>query len=257
MSETIRKRIGEALILTVYVVFDFRDEWPKNHIFALTLAVIAFSSILLIEFRCKIWAIATTMLIVIAAVILLAAPPVVPEETEYHGWLVPANDPTPPNKCIKQKTNQANTLLMLFGGTGVFMNGDQRFEVLNIGGHDTIDVQKSHFGLLVNVDLLDAYGNLAMRIEDNEFHVIPGQTSFSKRPDRSTLLVNGKNGDELFWVRYLNPQTVQIRGVFHKVGDETPILVTNDKVTIGKAPTGLPPCFMILAPVPGTAITFN
>jgi hypothetical protein len=255
-DETIRKRIGEALILTVYVVFDFRDEWPKNHISALILGVIAISSILLIELRWKKWAVVTIVLVITAAIILRLSPPVLPEETDYHGWLLPANDPVPKTACTPQGDDAHNMgwFFVTLAGGGVYTHTD-KLDAITIGDHPTIRMERGPQGLLVDVDMLNANGALLVRIEKNEWRVIPTQAAYVRRPDRSTLVAYDLSGREMLWLRYMNPGLIKIRGTFYKVGDPTPIVVSDDAIQMHQgiglymAPmntlVGFVPCFIV------------
>jgi hypothetical protein len=73
---------------------------------------------------------------------------------------------------------------------------------------------------------------LVARIEDNEFHAIQAEISYSKRPDRSTLIVYAKFGDQIFWVRFLNPTTVQFLGKFYRQNG-LPVIIDKDAMHIG------------------------
>lgn len=213
-DEKIRKRIGEALILTVYVVFDLRDEWPKNHISALILGVIAISSILLMELRWKKWAVATTALVIIAAIILRVAHPVLLEETESHGWLLPANDSTPPNGCDRDPI-PADAVLFIAGTNAAWTTAQGKSDVFKLGGIDTLSVERDGSRLSFDADIYSDTGNLAVRIEHNEFHLISGEYSYQQRNEnRSELIVFDKKGRNMLDVYYANPNTVLVRGFF-------------------------------------------
>jgi hypothetical protein len=178
-----------------------------------------------------------------------------PPETEAHGTLVPANDPLPAAPCPAARPTVQGWLTILLGPASVRAKDDTKLTILRIGDRNAITMAKGETGITINADVFDENGALEARIEDNEYRVIPGRTSYSKRPDRSTLVVYDVRGDELLWIRYLNSEAVKFRGVFHMIGDPTPIVVADDHMVLGSArlhipfvPEGVPfaPCMLIV-----------
>ena len=72
---------------------------------------------------------------------------------------------------------------------------------------------------------------------------IPGFSPPS-RPDASTLIVSDDQGRETFFARYLNKNTVRIRGTF-RCGDTKPVVIGNDDVVIGGRPTLRKACVVL------------
>lgn len=232
-GEKIRKRIGEALILLIYLLFDFRDEWPKSHALALIAGVIGICAIALMEMTWRRWSIFAIAATVIAAIVFAAAPAEVPEETAYHGWLLPAADPFPDdNTCTPKGTKQnIDWVDVLLSRGGVVTHADN-LTVLQIGERPVIRMERSQRGLSVDVDMVNASGALVARIEKNEWHATPSQIAYTVRPDRSTLAVYDLNGRELLWLRYMNRTAVKIRGLFYNPGHETPVTITDKDIAV-------------------------
>jgi hypothetical protein len=164
---------------------------------------------------------------------IFTASPILPEETEIHGWLLPASDDTPHNSCGMIGIGK-DQLLVIAGSNAIVNRGTQKFRALTVGSCPVISFDRNQEGSAIDADVFDESGILVARVESNEFHLVPGKYSYGNRPDRSTLTVFDREGNELLAIRYLNPSTIQIRGVFACKGSE-PIMVTDDAVmTVGR-----------------------
>lgn len=163
-----------------------------------------------------------------------------PEETELHGWLLPANEATPANGCDNkpggpswnsQRTPPHGSILFLAGTNGAWTTSDGKSTVLQVGTCLSVSVEREGSQLAFDADVFDRSNELIARIEQNEFHLIAGKYSYQSRPNRSTLIVFDKHGDPLFVVWYLNPTTVKFSGVF-VCSDKTKVLITNDAIIL-------------------------
>ena len=154
-------------------------------------------------------------------------------EVEITGLLEPGNDPTPPNGCDPRPNLPPemrlppDALKVLIGDNGIAHSGMGRFTALRIGQCDVLGMERTSAGIGVYADLFDADGRHIAAVTNNALHVLTGETiSMSRRGDLSTLVVTKAgwpwwiswllgNGDaELLYVHYLNPTTVQARGIF-------------------------------------------
>jgi hypothetical protein len=100
---TIAQRIGEFLILTIFLVFDILEFWNRNHLITIFLAGIGILALGLLDgilLPQRPWRIISIVafLTVLGALIDLIAPAIPPPEP-WRGWLQPANEPTPENAC--------------------------------------------------------------------------------------------------------------------------------------------------------------
>jgi hypothetical protein len=158
-----------------------------------------------------------------------------PVETDYHGWLRPANDPTPSTACTPDSATAQGWFLMTVAGGGVYtLAPTGKLIAIAIGDQPTVVLERSDNGLLLDVDMLNKSGALAVHIEHNEWRAMPSQMSYQKRPDPSTLVVYDVGGKEMLWVRYMNPNTVKIRGTFYKLGDAEPIVISDSAIQLGR-----------------------
>jgi hypothetical protein len=171
----------------------------------------------------------TAVLCVFCSIIYFVAPPILPEETETHGWLLPANEPTPPNGCDSMAPPK-EAILFLFGSNGVWSTSNEKIHVFTLGSCPVLSMQHKAHRLLIDADLFDNSGNLVVRITKNEFNLVSGQYSYGERSeDRSTIAVHDRQGNEVFYIRYVNPAVARVRGEF-SCRDGTTAIITDDRV---------------------------
>ena len=133
-----------------------------------------------------------------------------------HGWLVAADDPTPPNPC---RSVPQNALLVMLGSNTVY--GTQFPQhVLMLKNDRILDLNRDGKGRVsVSTDLYDEKGDIVVEIKENKFTVANDAFEIS-RPDLSTLSVTIKHKKErVLDIRYLNPRAVQISGIFRHPDD--------------------------------------
>jgi hypothetical protein len=219
---SIGKRVGEFLILAIYLAIDAVELWHRSHFWSLVAALAGVIALLLLDggFTRKQIGISAVVAIMACVAIYLTAPLEPPEETEIHGWLQPANEPIPKeNACIRSGDVQAarpNGLLFSLGRSGMWFprkSGGKR-PLLTVGACALISAEFEDGAMLFNADIYDLNHELIARIERNEFHLVPGKLSFQKRPDRSTLQVYDKEGKLLLSVHFGNKDWVQVAGTF-------------------------------------------
>jgi len=117
---------------------------------------------------------------------------------------------------------------------GIVVGRDEtdKISVVQCGDHgDLMRVKYTPKGLLVDADVFDSRGYLIARITDNEFHLVSGQYSYPDRPDLHTLVVHDRKGQhDLLSVNYLNPSTVEVRGIFFCPDNPTKVVLDEDGV---------------------------
>ena len=196
---------------------DFTFLWPESPLWAL-LALAAVLILILIYELTVIGSAATRVALFVVMFFMLAGGtywvigPNLPIETEIHGWLQPANDPMPQTMCGAVRTDE---YILALGSAGYVNKASATLPGIFVGDCQLVTVTRSQNGISVNATLYTEDGEtLAAQIKDNEWSRAPGQTSYSDRPDRSTLAVYDKNGKELLWIKFANLRAVQVRGVF-------------------------------------------
>jgi hypothetical protein len=155
------------------------------------------------------------------------------QETETHGWLVPPNETLDRYPC--KGVSGSNALTILLGrhgiGASVPITDDRRdICVLAIAGcGEVVSMKHGSDGLMFNVTVRNKAGQIVAQVKDNEFHLVQNEISYAEHSDPSTLTVNDPYGNEVFYAHYLNPQLVELRGIFH-CGENRGLLVTDEKV---------------------------
>lgn len=163
------------IALIFYVIADAFG--PLSHFWAIFSGAVVISVRVSAELPIK-WGIAASASIfAIAALVYFVSPPILLEETETHGWLLPANAPTPENGC-DQMPRPTGALLFIAGTNGALTESPDKSTILNVGNSTQL----------------------------NEFHLVSGEYSYQERSrDRSTIGVYNKQGGEMLYVYRLPP----------------------------------------------------
>jgi hypothetical protein len=107
--------------------------------------------------------------------------PNLPEETEIHGWMLPANDPDIPNTC-----NFPSGGISFVMGTNIsWASPKQRVSyILGINKTPLIAAERDGDKIYFDIDVFNENGNLAVRIEKNQFHKLSMQRHTYRRRHR-------------------------------------------------------------------------
>jgi hypothetical protein len=208
---------------------------------------------------------ASAILAIVGGACFYVAQKFVPEKfvPEDNSLLIPAHDPTPKTACTPDDkkgadvTGQGWFFVTVAGGGVMTVTPNERLIAISVDGQPTVVINRSEKGILLDVDMFNPNGALAVRIEKNQWTISATQTFKVTRPDASTLSVVGIRGEELLWVRYMNANTVKIRGAFYKIGDSQPAVITDNSINLGNmklymalTPQPIPfvPCFLAWTP---------
>ena len=201
---------------------DFGFFWPESHGWAL-LALAALLSLPVIYeltvlgFRPFQVAAAVGALFALAGIAYLYIGPIPPPK--YVGWLQPANEPTPPNPCdnMPQQYRLPDMLLLLVGKSGftssptAFVSGwpASGWPAVQIGNCEPISIKTGPNGIMITARFYDRNGNDVGSIKDNGYEISGENIVVDRSGDLSTLVVHGKNRDELLYARYINQSTIR------------------------------------------------
>jgi hypothetical protein len=196
-EHSVGKRIGEFLILALYLAIDAFEIWPHSHLFAVASIPVGVLALMLLDggFSTKKMAIASAVVTALCAALYFSAPEEVRPETENHGWLEPANEPFPSdNSCIASGVPQLRPNGMLFsvGRAGMWFQkkpGGRR-PLLTVGTCTLMAAEFENDRLLFNADIYDLNHELVARIERNEFNLVRDKIAYPSRPDRHTLKIS-------------------------------------------------------------------
>lgn len=150
------------------------------------------------------------------------------KETEFSGVLLPANDPSPPNRC----TPPPPEALSVFYGGSVAWSTHFPLTIVSITGKDLLSVRRDANGLSVWAKIFDAEGKIIADIENNEFTINQNNYFKHKRPDASTLIIYDQYDQPVLNVRFLNPAALRVLGVF-RVKDRAPVIIEENRTLFG------------------------
>jgi hypothetical protein len=115
-------------------------------------------------------------------------------------FLSPGADPVPKDSCRGARAIPKDAVEMLAGGSGLVTAAGKIN--IKIGSCEPFSIAKNVNGLAINANIFDHERKLVANITNNQF-----------------------------FVRYMNPSTIRIRGQFF-CPDEPPVYVTDDSMEI-------------------------
>lgn len=244
MSANIGKRIGEFIVLAIYLAVDAFDIWPRSHLGCLVIAVLGLIGLLLLDggFSGKsiviIGAAATVASIAIFFIVptIGARPddqPIAQDrhapEVEVIGTLQPNAEPTPSNRCPAATSPDAWKIM--FGDSAVQFAEPVEVPLLKVGSCHVLTINRETSGILVTADLFDARGRLVAALKNNEFHALSGERSRVERDHSlSKLIIQNADGAEILYVDYMNKSTVRVRGIFGCPGHSLIAIKDNEPI---------------------------
>jgi len=176
---------------------------------------------------------------------LYLADRLVPQKEEISGALTAGSAKTPLTACASANPPPSRTdLLMIFGGDGVIGRGNGPFVPVRIGTCPALRITRTPAGVMVNAFGFDSDDNVVYRIKENQFGQVIGGFLKGHRPDRSTLVVSDDRGVETLSIRYLNENTVQVRGTF-RCGNTKPVRISTDSIAIAGIPVKKRQCAIL------------
>lgn len=164
-----------------------------------------------------------------AAITFLALTILAPPNLHWTGPLIAAGEPAPQTACGPGD----NSFLMVFGPQAVTARGDGPFMPIQVGTCPALTFERTAKGLTIDAFGYDSDGNVVYRIARNHFEMILRGFLRAQRPDKSTLRIADEQNRESLMVRYLNRDTVIVRGTF-RCGDAPPVTIGDTRIVIGK-----------------------
>jgi hypothetical protein len=148
-------------------------------------------------------------------------------QSETHGELLPAKDPTPPNPCGKIPSD---AIALFLGNSAVFGNTFPH-TVLMVRNENVLSIGKSGPGMTVSAKVFSRDGRIVAQTIDNEFFINPNNFFRRERPDKSTLVVYDQEDRQVLRVRYLNSSAIRILGIFNFPGI-SPVIIDEDQLVL-------------------------
>jgi hypothetical protein len=245
MSPSNRKRLGEFLILLIYLIIEgyglWDISWPIAHFWALFAGVAGFVALLFMDGGLTGSQISIYTVIAIAGCVMIyfVAPPANKTETTVSGSLEPADDPTPRTGCdpSDNPTDQGywgvvggfihfpiarpknpppqNATIVALATDGIIVTKNEKVPVLEIPRCTLLSIENAPNGLLIDAKVYDTSGKLIASVADNNFTAVEGANSHVTREgDLSTLIIRDATFGERLWVHFANRHAVEVRGIF-------------------------------------------
>jgi hypothetical protein len=218
ISPEIRRRIGEGIVLVLYFLIDAVVVWPESRGWAFIFGAVGLSAVLLMELPWRWWIGATVVIAIGSAASYWIIGPAKILDIIVSGSIEPGDSPQSDceRKMLAATPIPQKPMNVLFGDWGITMGGDVTdFPVLAIGQCKVFWVTRDHDDIKINAKLYDEGGNLIAAVKDNVFRGFQGeQTTLDQNHDLTQLTVKERGRGEIFYVRYLNSNTVRFRGIF-------------------------------------------
>ena len=157
-----------------------------------------------------------------------------------EGVLLPGNEPTPPNPCQKRGEIPSDAVILLMGNQAIY-NSTFPHTVLEMSGRNMLSIDKIGMGMTITADVFSADGRIIAELVNNDFYVNPNNY-FKVKHDANSLIVHDQEKNEVLNVRYLNPSTIKIKGIF-RYPNHWPFIIGEDKIILGNHNTLESSCF--------------
>jgi hypothetical protein len=132
-----------------------------------------------------------------------------------EGVLRPGSWPDPPAQTSCPPPPPGALRAFLGSGAGLVWATSDRLVVLSgVDGEEFLAIKRSPDGASVDATVLARDGKLFAQIKDSVFVANPNNTLKRNVPDPSTLEVIDEYGKEVLHVRYLNQDSLSVRGTF-------------------------------------------
>jgi hypothetical protein len=228
---SVGKRIGELLILSIYLIIDVEEVWPKSHFFALLAAVAGVLALLLLGggISKKRSAVIMAIAIVASAAIYLIVPPAHAPTVIVSGELLPGSEPIAQNACDRYGEIPADYMVVLIGGGVYTRPAIGKTPLIQRKEEAVLSVNGTADGIMIDANIYNKGGGLVARLKNNEYRVLTNESSYTEQRDLSTIAVFDSEGAELLFVHYENPKTMRIRGIFAYPGKPT-VTVTDKSI---------------------------
>lgn len=149
-----------------------------------------------------------------------------------EGLLQPTNEPDPPDACPRLPPPPESMKIFLGNTSATWTTGDQT-AALRFGKQEVLSVRRTAKGMAVSAAVFSADGRAVAQIIDNHFYINPNNSFRSERSDPSSLVVYDQKAQEVLRIRYLNPLSVKITGIFYSPKGQL-ILVKEDEILINR-----------------------
>lgn len=148
---------------------------------------------------------------------------------ELHGLLIPANDPRPGYPLPAEIGDDA--VVVFLGDSRLITKG--KVTGIEVMGQKLISVTTGAEGAIaISARVISPANKVVAQITENEFYVNPDNFFRMRRDDWHTLEVVDQVGNQVLYVRYLNPTTIKVLGSFY-IPNQPPTIIAEDHFIAG------------------------
>lgn len=131
----------------------------------------------------------------------------------FVGDLIPGNEPTPPNKCAYPGTDlKVFTVLLgpIAAGSGPFPSN-----IIKLGSDVVLSMNfDPKRRMTISTDIYDRNHDIVVSVDHNRYHVDSSVFEMNKADPSDLSVVIRHDKEQVLHIRYLNPYTISITGVF-------------------------------------------
>jgi hypothetical protein len=156
------------------------------------------------------------------------------EPQPLRAYLIHASDPPPPNACDNLPPNLPidvkSMKVVLLGPIATAYAPTQRnFSLIQIASEDVLTIETAPSGIVLNATLRDEKNQLIAKITKNVFVSYPSK-NYEVRADSHSVLILDSENKIVLYVRYMNPRTIKVLGVF-RVPNRRPVVIEENVAT--------------------------
>ncbi len=146
--------------------------------------------------------------------------------------LFAADDPTP---TIGAFVVPKKALAVFHGKNVAWSSTDMPMSVLTMAGEKMIEITKDRDRdelVISTLKIFDDRNNIIARLDDEDGIWVENSTR-KKRPDKSTLVVFDHSDAEVLRLKFLNPTSIMVTGIFRHARVKQPVVITPDYMQYG------------------------
>ena len=163
----------------------------------------------------------------------------------WQGLLVPSSDRVP-DSCVKVMANTfpmtgilPKPILDVRIGTNEIQCSYLPCNIVRTNRHELLAIEGKPGAITVQAKVLDKDGNIIVSVENSKFYVNPNRTYRPPvRNDKSSLKVFDEAGNAVLDLRYANPQTLIVQGIFHANSGQLMLVDSGDAIHLKSSEIG-------------------
>jgi hypothetical protein len=204
--------------------------WPSDHLLALIVLATFIAMVLIYEMLVRGWPLAPTIGFCVvtyasAWAIYQKVGHNLPIDTDSEVYLIPGNEQFNSKPC-----KQPEGSIAFIAGTNEFWSDEEgrQIGIIILDNKPVVTMKKTERGLLFSVEMFNLERKLVAKISNNKSILLPKNFGY-KIKDPNTITLYDDYDKEILYVKFVNKNTVFIRGVFTGP-DGTTIVISNEQI---------------------------